>query len=230
MTMPKIPTWKKYLSYIKDIHVETRSSEYNPDLYVDISQGRYRLLTPGAIYSHEDLYENFGKIFKKDLELPSKEISTVLVLGLGLGSIPLILDQMRPGKWDFTAVDIDEEVCDLANIYGLSQLISPIQTITTDAAIFVDITSEQYDMICVDLFVGDKTPQKFLSAKFLKKLKSLLEPEGIIIYNTLAYNKSDKKISEEFFTGVFKKVFQDALSIYSHRNNMLLSHRHWLRR
>lgn len=225
----KIPVWKKYLSYIKDIHIESRSSEYNEDIYVDLSQGRFRLLTPDAIYSHEDLYDNFGQLFKKDLLLKEMDISKVLVLGLGLGSIPIILDQVMPGQWDITAVEIDEEITDLAYTYGMNRISSPIQVITADAEMFVNITSEKYALICVDLFIGDKTPDQFKRKPFLKKLKSLLEENGLIIYNTLAYNKTDKKISSDFFKSVYKEVFPEALSIYSHRNNMLISHGHWLR-
>lgn len=226
----EISTWKKWFSYLKDIHIETRSSEYNPELHVVISKGRYQLLTDNAIYSHEDLYDNFAKILQKDLDLTSKDINKVLVLGLGLGSIPIILDNIRPGQWQITAVEIDEEICDLANIYGYPKIQSDIQTVTTDAAVFMDITSDSYDIICVDLFVGDQTPQKFKSKIFLQNLKEHLEPNGLIIYNTLAYTRNDKKQSKEFFDTIFSKVFSKARSIYAHRNNMLISHSDWLRR
>lgn len=225
----EIPKWKKWLSYIKDIHIESRSSEYNPELHIVLSRGRYQLLTNNAIYSHEDLYDNFAKILQKDLDLSSPDISKVLVLGLGLGSIPIILDKIRPGDWEITAVEIDEEICDLANQYGYPKIQSDIQTVTTDAAVFIDIAYETFDIICVDLFVGDQTPQKFRSEKFLKKLEDRLEPNGLVIYNTLAYTRKDKKLSKEFFKTVFSKSYPTAKSIYAHRNNMLISHIDWLR-
>lgn len=212
-----------------DIHIESRSSEYNPELHIVLSKGRYQLLTDGAIYSHEDMYDNFAEILEKKLDLKPRDVSKVLLLGLGLGSIPIILDKIKPGEWEITAVEIDDEICDLANIYGYPKILSDIQTITTDAAIFMDVTAETYDLICVDLFIGDKTPQKFQTQKFLTKLKNHLEPDGLVVYNTLAYTKSDHELSKEFYQNIFLPVFEKSVSIKAHRNNMLISHNHWLR-
>ena len=104
-----IPAWKKWLSYLFELHVESASSDYNPHMYVSIYKGRYQLSTDNAIYSFGDLYTNFSNTF--DLynwsDYASKE---VLLLGLGLGSIPLMLEQKYQKKCHYTAVDIDEEV------------------------------------------------------------------------------------------------------------------------
>ncbi len=223
------PWWKIAASYLWPIHIESRSSDYNPELYIELSKGRYQLSTANAIYSHEDKYDNFGEILTNRLDL-SQIGDEVLILGLGLGSIPIILDTVDPGRWSITAVEIDEEVVDLATIYAYPKILSDINTISTDAAIYVDIDSRQYDLICIDLFIGDKTPLKFQSLAFLSKIKELLTPEGIVIYNTLAFTKEDKKISESFFEERFREVYRDAEMIYAHRNYMLINDKRWIRR
>ena len=54
----KQPLWKRWLSYLFEIHVESTSSDYNPHLHVSLNNGRYQLSTANAIYSFEDLYDN----------------------------------------------------------------------------------------------------------------------------------------------------------------------------
>ncbi len=224
------PTWfKKALSYLWDIHVESCSSEYNPEMHVLLSRGRYQLVTDKAIYSHEDLYENFSKILNKTLDLSDSTIKEVLVLGLGLGSIPIILDQIRPGGFNITAVELDEVICQLASDYAYHKITSPIDTLISDAYSYVLNSTDKFDLICVDLFVGEHTPQKFRSKRFLDSLRTLESEQGVTVYNTLAYTKSDKSSSKEFFEHTYKQVFEQAKMVYAHKNYMLISNSRWFR-
>ncbi len=226
--MIALPKWKIWLSYLWDIHIETRSSEYNPILNIELSKGRFLLSTQNAVYSHEDKYENFGLIFNQTLDINPLALNKVLVLGLGLGSIPILLDLMAPGAWDITAVEIDEEVVALAHDYAYQKIQSNINTIIADASIYIQTTrSESFDMICVDLFVGDQTPNEFQEIYFLEKLKNLLSPAGILIYNTLAYTAKHQQESTDFFNNAFKKVFPQAEKVYAHRNYMLINNKDW---
>jgi len=216
------PWWKKALSYLWDIQVDYRSSEYNPDLIVFLSQGRYQLCTSNAVYSYEDKYHNFKEIIFNHIDYGTLQANNVLVLGLGLGSVPQMLDMMKPKHWNFTTVEIDEEVSDLAAIYGYPNILSDINTITTDAHTYVQIVEEQYDIICVDVFVGDNTPQKFRTTAFLEDVKVLTAKNGYVVYNTPAFNDLDKKVSREFYEEVFTKVYPEGRLIDAHRNYMLI--------
>ncbi|MEL6944963.1 MAG: hypothetical protein AAFO82_20090, partial [Bacteroidota bacterium] len=51
-----IPRWKRWWSYLSEIHIESAPNEINPHLYVSLRNGRYQLSTANAIYSYEDLY------------------------------------------------------------------------------------------------------------------------------------------------------------------------------
>ena len=113
----KQPKWKRLLSYLFEIHIESTSSDYNPHLYVSLQKGRYQLSTANAIYSFEDLYDNFSDAFK-EIDLDQLNVQNVLILGFGLGSIPIILEQKFNKKYFYTGVEIDEEVLYLANKYG----------------------------------------------------------------------------------------------------------------
>jgi spermidine synthase len=216
------------MSYLRDIHIESCSSDYNPDMQVLLSRGRYQLVTAKAIYSHEDLYSNFSKILVDTIDLSKADVRKVLVLGLGLGSIPIILDQIDEGGFEITAVEIDEVVCELAAEYAYPMIQSPIHTVIADAYQYVMDCTEEYDLICVDLFLGDTTPPKFRSKQFLERLGDLTST-GAVLYNTIAYTDQDKKRSKGFYLDVFKDIFPDSEMVYAHKNYMLISHSRWFR-
>ncbi|MEL7021873.1 MAG: hypothetical protein AAGK47_09700, partial [Bacteroidota bacterium] len=101
-----VPTWKKWLSYLTEIHIESAPSEINPHLYVSLRRGRYQLCTANAIYSYEDLYSNFYKAFEQ-VNLHKIKGDRVLILGYGMGSIPYILEKKMNYDFNYTAIEID---------------------------------------------------------------------------------------------------------------------------
>lgn len=223
-----IPRWKRFLSYIVEIHLESASSEYNPHLYVSLRQGRYQLSTAHAVYSFGDLYTNFARSFEqcKLEELPGRE---ALVLGLGLGSIPYLLEKKTNLEFHLTAVEIDEVIIDLAYRYTLAELQSPIDLICADAEIFVASTYQQFDLICMDVFLDDQIPGPFQQIEFLEQLRKLLNPGGLLLFNVLALRRQDLKKAEHFFSKVFKEVFPNGTFIEVESNWVLLNERSMLR-
>ncbi len=224
----KEPTWKIWLSYLAEIHIESATSDYNPHLYVSLRRGRYQLSTANAIYSFGDLYSNFDRAFQRiDLEqIPGKR---VLILGFGLGSIPILLEQKMGLQLNYTVVEIDEAVLDLANRYTLPDLQSGIQTICADAAAFVAQCSETFDLICMDIFLDDVVPSAFESAAFLQQLKELLAPGGVLLYNRLAAKAKDIDKTYNFYQHQFCSFFPDGTYLDVGGNWMLLNRRDVLR-
>ena len=220
----KKPIDKKLISYVKDVLIESTFSEYNEVLDIYLSNGRYQLCTEGAVYSYEDKYINFTETFKK-INWDLLDINKVLVLGLGLASVPQMLEQVFGKKYEFHAVEIDGEIIRLAEKYILDELDSPIQIFEMDAEIFVDITSEKYDMIIVDIFEDAKVPAKFETNIFMEKIKKLLEPKGILLYNRL--NTSDETLADtlKFYESIFLKVFNNAAPVYIKDNIVLCSNK-----
>jgi len=214
---------KHWLSYLWDVQIDYRHSEINDDLIVMLCKGRYQLCSANAIYSYEDKYANFSNLFRDHLRLDNWNGSDVLLLGLGLGSIPVTLDQLYPKRWSFTAVEIDPAVCELASIYGYPKIVSPIQTIVGDAVNFMTAHEEDYDMICVDLFIDDVMPEHSKSADFLEEVKRSLRPGGILITNNLAFTKEHQKQSQDFFDNVFREVFPKGKIIKTHVNFMMIN-------
>lgn len=216
----KIPAWKKYLSHFFELHVESAPSEINPHLYVSLRRGRYQLSTANAIYSYADLYDNFTLTFKQ-LKMPA-DGKEVLILGFGLGSIPYMLEKKFDKKYNYTAVEIDENVLYLANKYVLPELTSSITTMPTDAFAYVHYCHDRYDLICMDVFLDDIVPDNFETEHYLAQLASLLNPNGILLFNKLAANKRDKEQAAEFYK-LFKKVFPKGTYLDVNGNWMLVN-------
>lgn len=218
----KQPLWKRLLSYIKDVHIESATSIYNDELNVLLVNGQYQLVTPEAIYSYGKKYDNFFTTFK-NIDLEKENFDTVLLLGLGLGSIPYMLEKYFNQNYQYTAVEIDEDIIHLASKYVLNQLKSEITTICTDAIRFVQIDQKQYDLVAMDVFVSDYIPQEFETEEFLLHLKNRISPGGLLMFNRLYFFEKDKAKTKEYYNTIFKKVFPQGKYLNINGNWILLN-------
>lgn len=217
------PAWKKYLSYLLELHIESASSEYNPHLYVSLRKGRYQLSTANAVYSFGDLYSNFSRTFDR-WNWQQHPVNNVLLLGLGLGSIPVILEQTHQQDCHYTAVEIDEAIVDMAYRYVLKGLDSAVEMIVADAAIAVQqLPQKSYDLICVDIFDDDVVPKVFEQTEFLQSARALLQSNGVLLFNRLAANPEDWEASHRFYDETFRAVFPQSHCLDVGGNFILVS-------
>lgn len=216
----KQPLYKKILSYIKDVHIVSTSSEYNEILDLYLVKGRYQLCTEKAIYSYGDKYDNFANVFQK---IDFSKINDVLILGLGLASIPYIIEHIHKKTLSYTGVEIDDEVIYLASKYVLDELKSEINIINTDAYTYLCMDENKYDLICMDVFEDDVIPEDLQTEDFLEMLDESLAKDGMLIYNRLAFTDEDKKETDVFYSDVFVKVFPDAFIFETAGNKMLMN-------
>ena len=111
----------------------------------------------------------------------------------------------------------------LAQKYVLEDLVSPMMMQLVDAEIYVSIAREKFDLICMDVFIDDKTPSGCLEIGFLQQLKKLLSPKGILLFNKLAATPSDRSKSGNYFDYKFKKVFPEAKFLEVEGNYILIN-------
>jgi predicted membrane-bound spermidine synthase len=179
-----IPLWKNILSYIFEFPLETVLNNQNLPLTVCYHKGRFQLYSANAIYSWDDLYSQFRDVFNH-LSDEIKEKKEVLLLGLGLGSIPYLLEKKMGINAYYTAIELDEQIIYLAEKYTLQYLNSSISTIQADALAFPFYTQEKFDLICFDVFNDNETPLDFFSSDYMNALKDCLEPNGLLLFNVL---------------------------------------------
>ncbi len=215
------PLWKKILSYTTELELERTQSIYNEELTVSLVKGEYQLSTNEAIYSYGKRYDNYYSAFHKiNLDRVGPE---VLLLGLGLGSIPYMLETSFDKDFKYTAIEIDEEVMYLASKYVLDDLKSEIYTLKADASHFIELNESCFDMIAMDVFVSDYIPEEFETKTFLAKLKSTICKDGLLLFNRLYYFEKDKRRTEKYFRDTFMPLFPDGGKIDIDGNWILVS-------
>lgn len=223
----KQPLWKRILSYVKEIEIDSSQSVYNDELTVSLVKGEYQLSTAEAIYSYGSKYDNYYTAFKKiHLDNFGNEI---LLLGLGLGSIPYMLEKSFNYSFNYTAVEIDEEIIRLASKYVLNELKSEIITQQADAINYVALNEVKFDMIAMDVFVSDYIPAVFETKDFLQQLKETLAEGGVVLLNRLYYFENDKRKTEKYFENIFLNVFPQGEKLDISGNWILVSDRSYLK-
>ena len=221
--MTQIPLWKKWLSHVKDVHLESHESTINPSLHLALVKGRLQLSTDNAIYSFEDKYDNFYKAFNKIKKAGKWTYHDVLILGFGLGSIPKMLEDNFKLQLNYTAVEIDDVIIDMVSDYVIPHLQSSIQMIHADAHQFMQVNDQDFDLICVDVFLDEIIPDQFKTKDFLQLLSNSLSENGLVLFNMLGDYEKDKTAAKLFFKEYFKKAFPESSMMHTGTNYILAS-------
>ena len=217
----------RLMSFFLECPLESISTPLHPVLNVVLIQGRLQLCTEKAVYSFSDLYTNFRSAFRS-LRIQQLPVSDVLLLGLGLGSIPELLEKKFRCRYRYTCVEIDEGIIDLARRYTLERLRSPFEIICTDAALFVAQTHRRYDMICADVFIDDQIPDQTQSLEFFEHLQRICAPDGLVLFNCFALESSDQAKAQRLFEERFLPVFPNATYLDVKTNWILISDKKFL--
>ncbi len=207
--LENISTLKKILSHFYDIKLEQISSAENSSLEVFLSRGRIKLAAPNAVYSYEDLYTSFRSAFTA-LKIENRKINNVLVLGFGLGSIPILIDKFYIKEVNYTGIEIDESIISLA--YKYNPILNNIKNkvLKADAIDYVKNCNEKFDLIAVDLFIDNKVPEKFETHEFCQGLKTMLAPSGLLLFSQLSSTAESEQHAKKFINEIFKSVFPDS--------------------
>jgi spermidine synthase len=117
-----------------------------------------------------------------DAMLPHTQPDSALILGLGGGTIATLLTQ-RYGPLPIVGVERDPAVAWLARReFGLDRLPN-VRVVVADAFTFVRDCRDQFDAICVDLYVAGTMAHGVLAAPFLRDIARLLSAEGVAAFN-----------------------------------------------
>jgi spermidine synthase len=109
-------------------------------------------------------------------------IGSALVLGLGAGVVPM---RLAGHGVDVEAVEIDPASLAAATRYfGFDP--SRVRVHLADARTQLKRCSRRHDLIVVDLFHGDGTPDYLITRDVFADLRRCLAPDGIAVFNTFA--------------------------------------------
>ena len=216
--LPMPSTIKHILSYLFDISIEKKQSNFSGEVAVSLSGGQYKLATKNAIYSFGKNYTSFQVAFKA-IDIQNKKIESVLVLGFGLGSVVDLLENHTSIN-QITAVDADAIIIDLAKKYLQSNLKNKVDYVCDDAEHFVQTHQhKKYDLVLFDVFIEDETPMQFMQPTFLSSLKNLVNEQGILLFSKID-DSHKSNIENAQFEKNFSAVFKDSFSINTDGNKV----------
>lgn len=212
----KISRIKHYASYLFELPIEELESKYSGTVRVSYHKGTYKLSTHHVIYSFGKYYTSFSIPFNA-LQIETAPIQTVLILGLGLGSIINLLEK-NPSIEKIDAVEIDDVVIDCSKKYLDSPHKKKICYYNEDVFDFLRLNKEtQYDLVLFDVFIDDQTPMDCMESHFLELLKNKVKQNGTLLFSKLNYTP-DSVIENNSFSYVFQSVFPEAFTILAQGN------------
>ena len=107
---------------------------------------------------------------------------SVLVVGLGAGSIPMFLRQFFPNA-QIDVVEIDTAVVKVAKQFFMFHEDDRLKVFIEDGRTFADSTKKTYDLIIVDAYASEMMPEHLATVDAFHTFKSCLTTTGVLVAN-----------------------------------------------
>lgn len=203
--------------------LEARTSKINGKIDVVKTWGLGTYLQVNGLTQSGGIVENVWKLVIKKLK--DKKTKNVLILGLGGGTAAKVIRKYFP-EVVITGVEIDPVMIELGEKY-LELGRYKVNIILGDAMDFMSgkykRKSGKYDLILIDIYLGDIVPEKFEDMKFIHNLKSHLTKSGVCVFNRLYYG--EKRPQAMRFGEKLEKIFSNVDYIYPEANLMFICHK-----
>jgi SAM-dependent methyltransferase len=132
----------------------------------------------------------------------------VLVLGLGGGAITKRFWRDYP-EVAVDSVEIDPVVVDVAWRYFWLPEDRRMRVFVDDARRYVQRADETYDIVVVDAYYSDSLPFHLTTDEFLREVKTIMAPDGVLAYNVISATEGD---GSELFRSMYRTaepIWQD---------------------
>ncbi len=170
----------------------------NPDIIIR------RLLINNIIQTEMNLQSNqsvsdYINLFQKNLNYMPK--GNALLLGLGGGVIANLLSQ---NDYRVTSVEFDERVINVAKRFFY--LNKNITTHCDDARHYINVCDKKFNLIVFDLFKAEEQPSYVITQESLKKLKTLLTNNGVMLINSHGYLAGNRGLGTQCLLSTLKNA------------------------
>lgn len=196
-------------SYIIPHPVARFSSPYNKQIDV-ISWRGQRMLYVDGIQQSGNYTQKLWKRAFDDVVSRKPLVRSVALLGVGGATVVPMVRDAYPGAM-MTAVDIDPVIMDIASTYfGLKG--KKITTVVSDARLWVSRArrlKKRFDMIIVDLYIGNDVPLFVGESPFLMQVRGILAPRGIVVLNYFSYR--DHRVRSGRILDKLSKIYQSVV-------------------
>ena len=140
--------------------------------------------------------------------LPADKPHKILILGAGGFTVGL-----RDTFHEYTFVDIEPTLKDISEKYFLKQKLSSNKKfIVQDASQFLKNTTQQYDIILLDVYSNSfQIPEGLITREFMSRIKSRVAPNGVVLMNII-----ESPSFSDAYTRVFDNTFH---SVFTHNTS-----------
>jgi spermidine synthase len=126
--------------------------------------------------------------------VPPQPPRRALILGLGGGTLARLI-QSRWG-FDLCIVGVDDDVAIVETAVTAGWLPEQgLQVVYADAFAWVRTCTERFDFVAIDLFRGERFVGRALTRPFLRQVRTLLEPSGMLAVNLFRDHMHTLRIS-----------------------------------
>lgn len=188
------------------------NSNLNGKLTVAWEGDRKVLNSKKANYSYGGLQEVLNRGLR---QISMNNISSVLVLGMGAGSVVDSLRNESNYQGSITGIEIDPLVIEIAEKEFKSVGFENVKWVLADAIEYVAEAKDKFDLIVVDVFIDAKVPQGIYDASFWRNIESLVADNKFVLFNAGIDLAEDKMYN---FIDVLPESF-----IYQKKLNVLVS-------
>lgn len=193
-----------WTSYLFPKIVARTTSPYNHDIRILEEKGKYKLLVNGSRQSGDYVRELWQYALCRFGIIPSPDIRSILVMGVGGGNVIQLLSAIYPHA-DITGVDIDPEIVRIGKKYFGLDRIKNLHLTISDARRFVTETHKTWDLVIVDTFIGPTIPAFVQDRSFLLNLKRITKKNGILVINYL--REREYRVLSNVFFSKLKELF-----------------------
>ena len=123
--------------------------------------------------------------------LLNPEPASVLIIGLGGGTIPTVLSRLYP-EATIHIVEIDAAVVRVAKKYFNFTESDKVTVFIQDARVYIrraGLKKLAYDLIILDAFTGDYIPAHLMTVEFLQETRSIMSEQGVLVANTFSTSR-----------------------------------------
>lgn len=198
----------KIFSYLIPIKIFKKKSTRSKVIEITWSNGELVLDSENTNYSYGSLQRilryglrNIG--YQKILNM-----NHILLLGVAGGSVIKTLVNEIAYKGKMTGVEIDPDIIKIANQYFNLDKIEQLEIIIDDAFEFVLKTNKKYDLIIIDIFEDINMPNFLFESFFSKKICSLLNQSGFVLFNTMILDEAHNIRNRRYITEIDTKFYQ----------------------
>ena len=172
-------------SFVARQPVLRRSSSHHPHLEVVMVKGKKVLDGAMVNYSYGGLHLVFAEAFTR-LDIGQRGIRSVLLIGLGAGSVVHLLRRDFGVKAPITAIEIDPVMVEVARQhFGLDRWRN-LEVIVADAAEWVTTSTHRFDLVVIDAFYEARVPPALRTSAFARSLRERVAPGGWLLFNQVS--------------------------------------------